>query len=294
MFAVTFITQVLNGLQLGSIYALVALGYTMVYGIILLLNFAHGDIIMVGAYISWLVMSKLGLNPAIAVVLSIAGCMLLGVLIDKVAYAPLRDAPRLSILITAIGVSYFLENGSQLLFGADAKVVPAYTSVSNIQVGDLTLSFSAIVTVVVTAIATVVLTFLVQKTKLGKAMRAVSEDMGAARLMGINVNTTISFTFAVGSALAGIGAVLYCMAYTQASPTMGIMLGTKAFVAAVLGGIGSIPGAVIGGLLVGFAEVFVSAIGLSVWQDAVVFLLLIVVLIVKPTGLLGRPMTEKV
>lgn len=294
MFAVTFITQVLNGLQLGSIYALVALGYTMVYGIILLLNFAHGDIIMVGAYISWLVMSKLGLNPAIAVVLSIAGCMLLGVLIDKVAYAPLRDAPRLSILITAIGVSYFLENGSQLLFGADAKVVPAYTSVSNIQVGDLTLSFSAIVTVVVTAVATVVLTFLVQKTKLGKAMRAVSEDMGAARLMGINVNTTISFTFAVGSALAGIGAVLYCMAYMQASPTMGIMLGTKAFVAAVLGGIGSIPGAVIGGLLVGFAEVFVSAIGLSVWQDAVVFLLLIVVLIVKPTGLLGRPMTEKV
>lgn len=290
----TFITQVLNGLQLGSIYALVALGYTMVYGIILLLNFAHGDIIMVGAYISWLVMSKLGLNPAIAVVLSIAVCMLLGVLIDKVAYAPLRDAPRLSILITAIGVSYFLENGSQLLFGADAKVVPAYTSVSNIQVGDLTLSFSAIVTVVVTAVATVVLTFLVQKTKLGKAMRAVSEDMGAARLMGINVNTTISFTFAVGSALAGIGAVLYCMAYTQASPTMGIMLGTKAFVAAVLGGIGSIPGAVIGGLLVGFAEVFVSAIGLSVWQDAVVFLLLIVVLIVKPTGLLGRPMTEKV
>lgn len=290
----TFITQVLNGLQLGSIYALVALGYTMVYGIILLLNFAHGDIIMVGAYISWLVMSKLGLNPAIAVVLSIVGCMLLGVLIDKVAYAPLRDAPRLSILITAIGVSYFLENGSQLLFGADAKVVPAYTSVSNIQVGDLTLSFSAIVTVVVTAVARVVLTFLVQKTKLGKAMRAVSEDMGAARLMGINVNTTISFTFAVGSALAGIGAVLYCMAYTQASPTMGIMLGTKAFVAAVLGGIGSIPGAVIGGLLVGFAEVFVSAIGFSVWQDAVVFLLLIVVLIVKPTGLLGRPMTEKV
>ena len=219
---------------------------------------------------------------------------MLGVVIEFCAYKPLRQAAPLSVLITAIGVSYFLENGSQLLFGADAKVVPAYTSVSNIQVGDLTLSFSAIVTVLVTAVATVVLTFLVQKTKLGKAMRAVSEDMGAARLMGINVNTTISFTFAVGSALAGIGAVLYCMAYTQASPTMGIMLGTKAFVAAVLGGIGSIPGAVIGGLLVGFAEVFVSAIGLSVWQDAVVFLLLIVVLIVKPTGLLGRPMTEKV
>lgn len=294
VFALTFITQVLNGLQLGSIYALVALGYTMVYGIILLLNFAHGDIIMVGAYISWLVMSVLGLPPFVAVVLSIVGCMLLGMLIDKVAYAPLRDAPRLSILITAIGVSYFLENGSQLLFGADAKVVPAFTDVSTIQVGGVTLSFTAIITVLVTIVATAVLTILVQKTKLGRAMRAVSEDMGAARLMGINVNNTISFTFAVGSALAGIGAVLYSMAYTQASPTMGIMLGTKAFVAAVLGGIGSIPGAVIGGLVVGFAEVFVSAIGLSVWQDAVVFLLLIVVLIVKPTGLLGRPMTEKV
>ena len=294
VFALTFITQVLNGLQLGSIYALVALGYTMVYGIILLLNFAHGDIIMVGAYISWLVMSVLGLPPFVAVVLSIVGCMLLGMLIDKVAYAPLRDAPRLSILITAIGVSYFLENGSQLLFGADAKVVPAFTDVSTIQVGGVTLSFTAIITVLVTIVATAILTILVQKTKLGRAMRAVSEDMGAARLMGINVNNTISFTFAVGSALAGIGAVLYSMAYTQASPTMGIMLGTKAFVAAVLGGIGSIPGAVIGGLVVGFAEVFVSAIGLSVWQDAVVFLLLIVVLIVKPTGLLGRPMTEKV
>ena len=290
----TFITQVLNGLQLGSIYALVALGYTMVYGIILLLNFAHGDIIMVGAYISWLVMSKLGLNPAIAVVLSIAGCMLLGVLIDKVAYAPLRDAPRLSILITAIGVSYFLENGSQLLFGADAKVVPAYTSVSNIQVGDLTLSFSAIVTVVVTAVATVVLTFLVQKTKLGKAMRAVSEDMDAARLMGINVNSTISFTFAVGSALAGIGAVLYCCSYPQATPTMGSMLGLKAFVAAVLGGIGSIPGAMIGGIAIGLCECFVSAIGLSAWKDAVTFAILIIVLLFKPTGFLGRKVQEKV
>ena len=240
----TFLTQVLNGLQLGSIYALVALGYTMVYGIILLLNFAHGDIIMVGAYISWVAMASLGLHPALAVVLSIGGCALLGVLIDKVAYAPLRNAPRLSILITAIGVSYFLENGAQLVFGADAKVV--------------------------------------------------SEDMGAARLMGINVNTTISFTFAVGSALAGIGAILYSMAYAQATPTMGIMLGTKAFVAAVLGGIGSIPGAVIGGLLVGFAEVLVSAIGLSVWKDAVVFALLIIVLIVRPTGILGRTMNEKV
>ncbi|MGN0054961.1 MAG: branched-chain amino acid ABC transporter permease [Atopobiaceae bacterium] len=290
----TLITQLLNGLQLGSVYALVALGYTMVYGIILLLNFAHGDIIMVGAYVSWIIMSQLGLSPVLAVFMSILVCTLLGVLIDKVAYAPLRNAPRLSILITAIGVSYFLENGAQLVFGADAKVVPAYTDINTIEVGGLSLSFTAILTIVVTAAATIVLNFVVQKTKLGKAMRAVSEDMGAARLMGINVNNTISFTFAVGSALAGIGAVLYSMAYSQATPTMGMMLGTKAFVAAVLGGIGSIPGAVIGGLLVGFAEVIVSAIGLSTWKDAVVFLLLIIVLIVKPTGILGRTMNEKV
>lgn len=290
----TFLTQLLNGLQLGSIYALVALGYTMVYGIILLLNFAHGDIIMVGGYIAWIVLAQLGLNPVLAVVLSILGCMLLGVIIDKVAYAPLREAPRLSLLITAIGVSYFLENGAQLVFGAEAKVVPPIADLGTVQLGDAKLSLTAILVVLVTVVSTVALTFLVQKTKLGKAMRAVSEDMGAARLMGINVNNTISFTFAVGSGLAGIGAILYCMAYSQISATMGIMLGTKAFVAAVLGGIGSIPGAVIGGFVVGFAEVLVSAVGLSVWQDAVVFLLLIIVLVVKPTGLLGRPMTEKV
>lgn len=290
----TVLTQLLNGLQLGSVYALVALGYTMVYGIILLLNFAHGDIIMVGAYISWIALAQLGLHPVLAAVLAVAGCTLLGVLIDKVAYAPLRNAPRLSILITAIGVSYFLENGSQLIFGADAKVVPAFIDASTITLGGMSLSFTAILTIVVTALSAIAVTLLVQKTKLGKAMRAVSEDMGAARLMGINVNNTISFTFAMGSALAGIGSVLYSMAYTQATPTMGIMLGTKAFVAAVLGGIGSLPGAVIGGLLVGMAEVFVSAIGLSVWKDAVVFLLLIVVLIFRPTGILGRTMNEKV
>ena len=289
-----FLTQVLNGLQLGSIYALVALGYTMVYGIILLLNFAHGDIIMFGSYVAWIVLVQLGLNPAIAVLLAIFGCVVLGVLIDKVAYAPLREAPRLSILITAIGVSYLLENGVQLLLGADAKVVPSIIDLGTVQVFGSTLSGTALLTVAVTIVATVVLTLLVQKTRLGKAMRAVSEDMGAARLMGVNVNSTISFTFAVGSALAGIAAILYSMAYQQVSPTMGVMLGTKAFVAAVLGGIGSIPGAVIGGLIVGFSEVFVAAFGLSVWQDAVVFLLLILVLVVKPTGLLGRPVTEKV
>ena len=289
-----FLTQVLNGLQLGSIYALVALGYTMVYGIILLLNFAHGDIIMFGSYVAWIALVQLGLNPAIAVLLAIFGCVVLGVLIDKVAYAPLREAPRLSILITAIGVSYLLENGVQLLLGADAKVVPSIIDLGTVQVFGSTLSGTALLTVAVTIVATVVLTLLVQKTRLGKAMRAVSEDMGAARLMGVNVNSTISFTFAVGSALAGIAAILYSMAYQQVSPTMGVVLGTKAFVAAVLGGIGSIPGAVIGGLIVGFSEVFVAAFGLSVWQDAVVFLLLILVLVVKPTGLLGRPVTEKV
>ena len=245
----TILTQLLNGLQLGSIYALVALGYTMVYGIILLLNFAHGDIIMIGGYISWVVMAQLGLHPALAIILSIVGCTLLGVLIDKVAYAPLRSAPRLSILITAIGVSYFLENGAQLMFGADAKVVPPYFDLRPLDLLGVSVSPISILTVVVTIAATAGLALLVQKTKLGKAMRAVSEDMGAARLMGINVNTTISFTFALGSALAGIGSVLYAMAYTQVSPTMGVMLGTKAFVAAVLGGIGSIPGAVIGGFL---------------------------------------------
>lgn len=290
----SFFTQLLNGLQLGSIYALVALGYTMVYGIILLLNFAHGDIIMAGAYISWIAMAQLGMHPALAALLSIVGCMALGVAIDKIAYAPLREAPRLSVLITAIGVSYFLESGSQLIFGADAKVVPTFVNLTTVSVGSVTLSLTAILTVAITCISTVVLTFLVQKTRLGKAMRAVSEDMGAARLMGVNVNSTISFTFAVGSALAGIGAILYSMAYHQATPTMGIMLGTKAFVAAVLGGIGSIPGAVVGGLVVGFVEVAVAALGLSVWQDAVVFLLLIVVLVVKPTGLLGHAVTEKV
>ena len=290
----SFFTQLLNGLQLGSIYALVALGYTMVYGIILLLNFAHGDIIMAGAYISWIAMAQLGIHPALAALLSIVGCMALGVAIDKIAYAPLREAPRLSVLITAIGVSYFLESGSQLIFGADAKVVPAFVNLTTVSVGSVTLSLTAILTVAITCISTIVLTFLVQKTRLGKAMRAVSEDMGAARLMGVNVNSTISFTFAVGSALAGIGAILYSMAYHQATPTMGIMLGTKAFVAAVLGGIGSIPGAVVGGLVVGFVEVAVAALGLSVWQDAVVFLLLIFVLVVKPTGLLGHAVTEKV
>lgn len=290
----TIVSQVINGLQSGSIYALVALGYSMVYGIILLLNFAHGDIIMVGAYVVWYSMSSLGLHPVVSMLLAIIACTLLGMLIEKLAYTPLRSAPRLSLLITAIGVSFLLENGFQLIFGAGAQTVPTLVSGPSLSLGSVTVSFPAILTLVVSILSMAVLTFLVQKTKLGKAMRAVSEDMGAAQLMGISLNRTISFTFAVGSALAGIGSVLYLCAYPQASPTMGSMLGLKAFVAAVLGGIGSIPGAMVGGFAIGLAEALVSAAGLSVWKDGVVFAILIVVLLVKPTGLLGKPIVEKV
>ena len=206
---------------------------------------------------------------------------------------PLRSAPRLSLLITAIGVSFLLENGAQLVFGAGAKNVPSFID-GGVQIGGVYLSYVSVVTILVSVASMVVLTFLVQKTKLGKAMRAVSEDMGAAQLMGISLNRTISFTFAVGSALAGIGSVLYICAYGQASPTMGSMLGLKAFVAAVLGGIGSIPGAMIGGFVIGLLEALVTAVGLSTWKDGVVFAVLIVVLLVKPTGILGRKITEKV
>ena len=290
----TIVSQVINGLQSGSIYALVALGYSMVYGIILLLNFAHGDIIMVGAYVVWYSMSNLGLHPVVSMLLAIIACTLLGMLIEKLAYTPLRSAPRLSLLITAIGVSFLLENGFQLIFGAGAQTVPTLVSGPSLSLGSVTVSFPAMLTLVVSILSMAALTFLVQKTKLGKAMRAVSEDMGAAQLMGISLNRTISFTFAVGSALAGIGSVLYLCAYPQASPTMGSMLGLKAFVAAVLGGIGSIPGAMVGGFAIGLAEALVSAAGLSVWKDGVVFDILIVVLLVKPTGLLGKPIVEKV
>lgn len=287
--------QTINGLQLGSIYALVALGYSMVYGIILLLNFAHGDIIMVGAYVTFYTTVKFQLNPILAVLLSIVICTLLGVVIEKVAYTPLRSAPRLSLLITAIGISFLLENGAQMIFGADTKSMVKEPLISgSVTFAGATVSKAAIITIVVSVLAMVALTFLVQKTKLGKAMRAVSEDMGAAQLMGISLNRTISFTFAVGSALAGIGAVLHVGSYFQASPMMGSMLGLKAFVAAVLGGIGSIPGAMIGGFVIGIIETLVTAAGLSTWKDGVVFAILIVVLLVKPTGILGRPMTEKV
>ncbi len=287
--------QVINGLQLGSIYALVALGYSMVYGIILLLNFAHGDIIMVGAYVTFFATVRFGLPAVVAVLLAVVICTLLGVAIEKVAYTPLRSAPRLSLLITAIGVSFLLENGAQMIFGADTKsMVKEPLIAGSVTVAGATVSKAAILTILVSVLAMIALTFLVQKTKLGKAMRAVSEDMGAAQLMGISLNRTISFTFAVGSALAGIGAVLHVGSYFQASPMMGSMLGLKAFVAAVLGGIGSIPGAMIGGFVIGIVEILVTAAGLSTWKDGVVFAILIVVLLVKPTGILGRPMTEKV
>jgi len=290
----TILRQIINGLQSGSIYALVALGYSMVYGIIMLLNFAHGDIIMVGAYIAWLCMARLALNPVFAIIFGIIGCVLLGVTIEKVAYKPLRSSPRISLLITAIGISFLLENGAQMIFGAGAQVIPPFFTVSNPSIGSVEIPGTAIVTILVTAVSMVGLTLLIQKTKMGKAMRAVSEDTGAAQLMGIDVNRTISFTFAIGSALAGIGSVLYCTAYPQATATMGSMLGLKAFVAAVLGGIGSIPGAMIGGFAIGLAEALVSAVGLSVWKDGVVFAILIIVLLVKPTGLLGRAIREKV
>ena len=290
----TILKQLINGLQSGSIYALVALGYSMVYGIIMLLNFAHGDIIMVGAYIVWLMMARFALNPIIALLAAIVGCTALGVVIEKAAYKPLRSSPRISLLITAIGISYFLENAAQLIFGANARVIPPFINAEPITVGAVSIPAEAAVTLAAAGIAMVLLNVLVKKTKMGKAMRAVSEDAGAAQLMGININNTISFTFAVGSGLAGIGSVLYCCAYPKATPTMGSMLGLKAFVAAVLGGIGSIPGAMAGGFAIGIAEALVSSAGLSEWKDGVVFAILIIVLLVKPTGLMGRPMTEKV
>jgi len=294
----TLLNQLINGLQTGSIFALVALGYSMVYGIILLLNFAHGDIIMVGAYAAWMCMVNFNLHPLLSVVVAVIVSTLMGVIIEKVAYTPLRSAPRLSLLITAIGISFLLENGFQLIFGSGAKdmtqAVQPLTSGPSLELGSVSINFTALVTIVTSVISMAVLTFLVNKTRMGKAMRAVSEDMGAAQLMGISLNKTISYTFAIGSALAGISSVLYLCAYPQASPTMGSMLGLKAFVAAVLGGIGSIPGAMIGGFLIGIAEALVTAVGLSVWKDGVVFAILVVVLLIKPTGLLGHKTQEKV
>lgn len=290
-----FLSQLINGLQLGSIYALVALGYSMVYGIIMLLNFAHGDVIMVGGYVALIAITS-GVNPFLAVLLAVVGCVILAVTIEKIAYTPLRGAPRISLLITAIGVSMLLQNLAQRIFSPNGRPFPSSTILptTNIAIGVLHISVTAVVTIIVSVVAMLALTFLVRKTRVGKAMRAVSEDTGAAQLMGVNINSIISFTFAIGAALAGIGSILYCCRYPLVSPTMGSLLGLKAFVAAVLGGIGSIPGAMLGGFVIGLIEVLVTAMGLSTWADGVVFAILIVVLLVRPAGFMGQNLIEKV
>lgn len=292
----TFITNLINGVSLGSIYAVIALGYTMVYGIAKMLNFAHGDVIMVGAYIVFALTSYAGVNPYLALVISMAACTLLGMAIERFAYKPLRGASPLAVLITAIGVGYFLQNMALLIFGSQAK---SFTSIVNLPAltlagGKITISAETIVTIIVSLIIMVSLTLFVNKTKPGRAMLAVSEDKGAAQLMGVNVNATISLTFAIGSGLAAVAGVLLCSAYPTLSSQTGAMPGIKAFVAAVLGGIGSIPGAVIGGVLIGVIEILSRSYISSQMADAIVFAVLIIVLLVKPTGILGKKYIEKV
>ena len=300
----SFLLQLLNGIQLGSIYALIALGYNMVYGIVKLINFAHGDLIMVGAYTAFVCLAMLYLPLWATVLLIVLMCVVFGVLIQLFAYRPLlnRHAPRISLLITALGVSMLLENGVAFVFKPDAKPLSLGIDMEPFTIGSISIGFATIATVVVSVICMIALVILVNKTKMGKAMRAVSEDPQAAQLMGINVNTTISFTFATGSALAGISSIFYTMSYPQIAPFMGSMLGLKAFVAAVLGGIGSIPGAMLGGMLLGIAESLTKAyistvtggVVSSQWADAVVFAILIVTLLVKPSGILGKNVREKV
>lgn len=293
-----FITQLFNGLQLGSIYALVALGYTMVYGIAKLINFAHGDIIMVGGYIIFLVIQlpifQAGLPLWLAVVPTIILCTLLGVLIERIAYRPLRSSSRISLLITTIGVSLFLQNLFVKFFTSSARPIPALIPQKSISFAGIHLSLATIVTIVSTIILTYLLNLFVTKTKHGKSMLAVSEDYGAAELVGISVNKVMTMTFAIGSALAGIASVLYVSSYPQIQPFMGSILGIKAFTAAVLGGIGFIPGAVVGGLILGVIEVLTRAYLSSAYADAIVFAILIIVLLVQPNGLFGKLEKEKV
>ncbi len=289
-----FIEQLINGLNLGSIYALMALGYTMVYGIAKMLNFAHGDIIMVGAYTLSLVMTNLGMPPVVAILVSVVVCSLLGVTIEKIAYKPLRNSSPLTVLITAIGVSYFLQSVALLIFGSNKRKVESAITMSGIQLGSFQLTGESVVTLGVTIIIMIGLTLFIKKTKLGKAMLAVSEDKGAAQLMGINVNQTISITFAIGSALAAVAGVLFVSSYGFVGPYTGSLPGIKAFVAAVLGGIGSIPGAMIGGILLGIIESLSKAYISTNLSDAIVFGVLIVILLVKPSGLLGKVRMEKV
>ena len=291
-----FLSYLINGISLGSVYAIIALGYTMVYGIAKMLNFAHGDVIMVGAYISFCVTQYLGLPAVLSVVGAMIVCTLLGIVIERLAYKPLRSAPKLAVLITAIGVSYFLQNSALLIWGANPKSFNSAINLGSIRLfdGQLLISDEAIVTVLACVLIMVALTLFTSRTKMGKAMRAVSEDKGAAQLMGVDVNQTISVTFAIGSALAAIAGVLLCSAYPVLQPTTGSMPGIKAFTAAVFGGIGSIPGAMLGGILLGLIEIFGKAYISTELGDAIVFLILIVMLLVKPTGLLGKKVSEKV
>lgn len=293
----SFIKYLISGLSLGSVYALIALGYTMVYGIAKMLNFAHGDVIMIGAFTTYTICSTAGLPPAVGVLVAVVLCTLLGMLIEKIAYKPLRKASSpLAVLITAIGVSYFLQNLALLIFGANTKAFTSVVSMEAIKLADgqITITGETIVTILSCIVIMICLMLFIKKTKAGQAMLAVSEDKGAAQLMGINVNGTIALTFAIGSALAAIAGVLLCSAYPSLSPYTGSMPGIKAFVAAVFGGIGSIPGAFIGGILLGIIEIFAKAYISSQVADAIVFAVLIIVLLIKPTGLLGKNIQEKV
>ena len=286
----------INGISIGSVYAIIALGYTMVYGIAKMLNFAHGDIIMVGAYISFCVTNYLGLPAVVSVIAAMVVCTLLGILIEKLAYMPLRGTPSLAVLITAIGVSYFLQNGAQLIWGSAPKNFASIVPLKPVFLagGALVITGEVIVTILASALIMVGLTLFTTKTKIGKAMRAVSEDRAAAQLMGISVNNTISMTFAIGSALAAIAGVLLCSTVPTLQPTTGAMPGIRAFTAAVFGGIGSIPGAMLGGILLGIIETFSKAYISTQFSDAIVFSVLIIILLVKPAGLLGKQIQEKV
>ncbi len=290
----SFLQYLINGISLGSVYAIIALGYTMVYGIAKMLNFAHGDVIMIGGYIIFTFVSTMGYSPVIGVAVAVVLCTILGVVIERIAYKPLRGASSLAVLITAIGVSYFLQNMALILFGADTKAFNSIVKFGPFHIGGLVISGETLITIISCIIIMLVLTRFVNKTKAGQAMLAVSEDRGAAVLMGINVNQTIALTFAIGSGLAAIAGALLCSAYPTLSPYTGSMPGIKAFTAAVFGGIGSIPGALIGGVLLGIIEIFSKAYISSQLSDAIVFAVLILVLVVKPGGILGKNRQEKV